>query len=1057
MEKKGKSFTPDEDQLRAIQAGIDQPLAVTAGPGTGKTQTMTQRFLALTRHFAPQEILALTFTNKAAEEMGHRLEKEGLDSQRLWVSTFHALAARLLRESPFNLGLDVNFRILEENQQELLLRQCIRLFVNSRLSELQELKERFRLNLPYLIAEFPRVIRRIKLHLLTPEAFRKLSVEKARQFYQPDPSFSPEEMELEFKLIELLAEAYSNYQEELLRQNALDFADLLLRLYQLLQDEEYRFRCRQRFQYILVDEFQDTNPAQFLLLELLAQPGMTNVSVVGDGYQSIYGFRDAEVTNLTERFPRSLEIPLTHNYRSFQPILNLSRHLMLPAIKPPPRRLKALLGKGGETSVELFGAASTEEEAEFIARKIRELLGQPLQTPNKMLQRTPGEPIGYGDLAILLRKMRNGEKVRLYQDALARYDIPFQTIGGGGFLHTEEVAEVINYLKVVDNPLDSLSLVAVLKSPCVGLSDQELYQLRQAADLHLSAGDPLFLALLITEEWLASLESETRRKIADFSQLLLRLIGVKNEISLAALVSRVMEESGYLQLVKRGASLSDRIKLANLQRFYRFAQDFEESGLSISLAAFLQYIDTLVEHNLDEPPTEIPLEEEVVTIMTIHQAKGLEFPVVFLSDFTTETLRPFRYRPLYFSPDWGLLVNTGPGRSRFHQYRRTQDPKEKEAEEEVRIKYVAMTRAQELLIITTSDPSGEQFQRLTNYCQQKLGPASLLKMPEEAAVTPSSAKDERVTPLTPQEVSQLKERLEALSSLHIEGTESRAPAPPQKRVLRRVRISFSQLNIFRHCPIKYQYLCQLKVPTLEYQEEPLLVAEEGRGAAGLSPMRFGTLIHKTLFEFHRQYPLKKRADKVELMRGIFRQLAMNEGVSPAEFNRMLKDRGEELFTSYAAHHYSDISPHFQEQEFNLKLPFPPRGEIALNGFIDRVHRQDGERFLVDYKTTRQLTPRLKEDYRFQMGIYLLACRRGCLGEELHKMKPLRAEVFLLPQGHAVEIDLSEEELPAIEQTIREIVQRIEEGDFRLTADHAQRDCLHCGYGGKEGFCPHKRT
>jgi len=1057
MEEKGKSFTPDEDQLRAIGAAIDEPLAIAAGPGTGKTQTMTQRFLALTRHFAPQAILALTFTNKAAEEMSHRLEKEGLDPHRIWVSTFHALAARLLRESPFHLGLDVNFRILEENQQELLLRHCVRLFVNSHISELQDLKERFHLNLPPLLSEFPRIIRRIKLHLLTPEEFRKLSIKKAHEFYQPTPSLPEEEMELELELIELLSDAYSSYQEELLRQNSLDFADLLLGLYHLLQDEGYRLRYQKRFKYILVDEFQDTNPAQFLILELLAQPGMTNVSVVGDFYQSIYGFRDADVTNLTERFPRSLEVPLTHNYRSFQPVLDLSRQLMLPAAKPPPQHLKAQRGKGRELSLGIFGACSTEEEAEFIARKIRELLGQPLQTPNKKLHKTIGEPISCGDFAILLRKMKPGEKVRIYQDALARYNIPFQTIGGGGFLHAEEVAEVINYLKVVDNPLDSLSLMAALKSPCFGLSDRELYRLRQAVDLHLSPGEPLFLTLLETEGWLASLLPETRKKIADFSQFLLRLIGAKHEISLAALVSRVMEESGYLLMIKSGATLTERIKLANLQRLYRFAQDFEEDGLPSSLSAFLQYIETLLEHNLDEPPTEIPLEEEVVTIMTIHQAKGLEFPVVFLSDFTTDTPRRFRYRPFYFSPEWGLLVNTGPSRRRFHQYRRTQDPKEKEAEEEVRIKYVAMTRAQELLIITTSDTSGEEFQSLRGYCQKEFGASSLLKMSEETSGKPSAPKDERFTPLTHQEVSQLKERLEALSSLQTEGMEGRAPAPTKKGVLRRVRISFSQLNIFRHCPIKYQYLYQLKVPTLEYREAPSLVAEKGTDAEWLSPTLFGTLIHRTLFEFHRQYPLKKGMDKVKLMREIFRQLAMNEGLSRSELNRMVKEKGEGIFTSYAAHSYSEISPLLQEQEFNLKLPLPPQGEITVDGFIDRLHRQNGEWVLVDYKTTDKLSTQLKEDYRFQMGIYLLACRYGCLGEELRKAESLRAEVFLLPQGRPVEIDLSDKELPTIEQTIKETVQKIEEGDFQLTAAHSQRDCHRCGYGGEQGFCPHKRV
>ncbi len=443
--------------------------------------------------------------------------------------------------------------------------------------------------------------------------------------------------------------------------------------------------------------------------------------------------------------------------------------------------------------------------------------------------------------------------------------------------------------------------------------------------------------------------------------------------------------------------------------------------------------------------------------MTIHQAKGLEFPVVFLSDFTTDTPRHFRYRPLYFSPEWGLLVNTGPARSRFHQYCSTQDPKQKGAEEEVRIKYVAMTRAQELLIITSSEASGEEFQKLRDYCQREFGASSLLEMPEEARGKPSPTKDDRVTPMTHQEMTQLKERVKALSSLQIEGTEGRVPSPPQKGVPRRVMISFSQLNIFRHCPIKYQYLYQLKVPTLEYSEEPLLGTDEGRGAERLGPMRFGTIIHNTLFEFHRQYPLKRGTDKVKLMRGIFRQLAMNEGVSPPELNRMLKERGEELFTSYAGHPYSEISPLFQEQEFNLKLPCPPRWEITLNGFIDRIHRQNGEWFLVDYKTTRRLTPQLKEDYRFQMGIYLLACRYGCLEEELRKGETLSAEIFLLPQGQPVEIDLSDEELPIIEQTIREIVQKIEEGDFQLTDAHSQRDCLTCGYGGEEGFCPHKRA
>lgn len=1036
----------DEDQRQAVEASPSKALKIIAGPGTGKTHTMIKRFMALSKVCPANQILALTFTNKAAEEMLLRLEAEGLQRHNLWVSTFHSFATRLLREFPFNAGLDAGFRIIEENEQELLLRRCL-----SKLKvENRELIEAIEALQPDLIDklwhELPAIVKRIKLHLLQPadfpRALKLLDRKTLRQVKLQD-----KEKKLEESIISLVEAYYRIYQAKLEENNVLDFSDLLLKLYNLLQDKSYRERCRRRFQYILVDEFQDTNIAQFKILDLLARPGMSNVSVVGDGKQSIYGFRDADMANLTRRFPPAEEVLLRVNYRSFQPILDFSGQLISRNYPRPIEELKAHLGKGTTISIGLFVAENEEEEAEFIARKIRQLLGGPLRSRNKILGRKEGDPINFGDFAVLMRAMRGRKKVQLIEQALNRWQIPYRIIGGAAFLGSQEAIDILNYLKIVENPLDDISMVAVLNNPGLRISDYQLCLLKESRFNNFSFYDnSLYSCLLATKELGSIFPPEVLDRLKEFRLFLDRMISLRDRVSLASLVSSVIEESGYLRYIKGGTAYRSQLGLANLQRLHRLAKEFDDRQVFCSLNDFVDYIDMIKQLGLDERDIEVAPTEEAVSLMTIHKAKGLEFPIVFMTDFPPKRQMRRKYRNLYFDEDFGLVVKgrKGEEHSRFQRFIKDKHPNQKDLEEEERVKYVGLTRAQELLILTAIESDNPDLSWLKEFCMRNHPLAKELQMSEKLPQEEGVRDDKK--PLENGERELILKRLDKLVGLELS-----TPYPPL--LPSQLRLSYSQLVVYMHCPLQYYFMYVLGIPRPDEQlEGGIIPFQENRyGDLNIKGLSWGILVHKALSQFHRTPPLPAFEERLQRLKEIFRLLLSDEGRE-----RRFSTKIDRILEKYASHPYSEIEPAYIDREFNLKLELQEGARINLRGFIDRIDRCDTGWKIIDYKTDAKITEHKMESWQFQLLTYLLALRRGALQPEIKPEDKFEIEILQMQKGKIISFSSTEYELHSAEKKITHIAEKIASSQFNLTEEHKERDCRSCYFGGDFGFCPHNR-
>ncbi len=759
---------PNPQQQEAITHPIDSPLKVIAGAGTGKTTILTYRFVRLLKDhpdLKPRNILALTFTNKAADEMASRIirlaREEGiiknpLDFTGLWVSTFHSFCGRVLRENAFEAGLDPEFEVMDELEARLFFHHVV--------------DDLFNLRIPFSPEEYPNIdftdtdlfyrhlfnfILHLKDRLISPEDFKRMSASGRNSFrerlqrlreshlLEEIPAQSrrallrrlesvEDQLRYEREMEEVIYLIYSEYQRKLAEEDRLDFADLIFRAYDLLlENDRIRGRYRSQFRYILVDEFQDTNEAQFKLLKLLAaDERMSNVTVVGDDKQSIYGWRDARVENVEdfraeEWGGRSLDI--TKNYRSYGEILEVAHHSITldpdfarKAVKLEPE----LRGYAHQPRVQLVIAPDRHTEAEFVALSIRDLMT---------------EGVKPSEIAILMRSVKHA---KAYEDALRREQIPYLTVGGVGFYDREEIKDIVCYLKLCLDPEDDQAMVRALRSPAVNLNDESIYRLRTIDP------DSFFQAISNAER----LNEEFGRDIAErLIRLRHRLIDLsrlarEGNTSIYRIAKWVIELSGYnLLLEKLPKSESIRVA-ANLRKILYLAGRFEAKNIQRRTAVggwqrledFISYIQFSIEREIGEEEAEVEM-EEVVRIMTVHQAKGLEFDVVFVVN-AKERIFPAlpRVPKLMFDEGDGLLINAKVGgrkpfklepyvdsKGRFLSIydeigvkNHSEIEREKQLREERRIWYVALTRARERLYITT--PSISSFMRRRTFVEEIL-------------------------------------------------------------------------------------------------------------------------------------------------------------------------------------------------------------------------------------------------------------------------------------------------------------------------------------------------
>ena len=569
-------ITLESEALNDVQAQAvehtDGPVLIFAGAGSGKTRVLTHRiaYLLGERGVAPDRILAVTFTNKAAGEMKTRLERMvGKDSRDLWVGTFHSMCVRMLRRDGMKAGIAPSFAIIDDADQRQLVKDI--------LDDL-DYDER-QLSPGTCLHE----ISKAKNSLIWPE-----------QYHEKQSSF----------LGERLANVYSEYERRLRESNSLDFDDLIVRTIDMLEkDDAVREKYQRKFQYILVDEYQDVNVAQYRLIALLGQKNK-NVTVVGDDDQSIYSWRGSDyrmILRFEEDFPGAKVFKLEENYRSTQRILDAANALVANNRTRAPKKLFTRRAEG--EGITVFSAATERDEARYVVEKIKQMVR---------------DGAAYKDFLILYR---TNAQSRVFEEAMIADGIPYRVVGGVGFYARSEIKDVIAYLRYILNPSDALAFKRIVNVPRRGIGQQTLAALVQAASARgLSVGEAIF-----DGELLRAAVPKKLKELERFADLIRAFRDRVDSTPAADLIVSVMEDSGYVRELQAEETHDARARIENLHELVGVAREYENNEPEGTLAGFLTNIALISDLDSLDP------DSSYVTLMTMHGAKGLEFSHVFLT------------------------------------------------------------------------------------------------------------------------------------------------------------------------------------------------------------------------------------------------------------------------------------------------------------------------------------------------------------------------------------------------------------------------------------------
>jgi DNA helicase-2/ATP-dependent DNA helicase PcrA len=590
------------------------PLLVIAGAGSGKTRVLTHRVahLLAAHGVKPNEILAITFTNKAAAEMKERVERNlGPIARAIWIMTFHSACGRILRSEAERLGYRSNFTIYDQADQVRLVKAC--------LEELERDPKRF---VPRGIHS---QISNAKNQLIGPDEYAS----RVASFYD-----------------QTVADVYTLYQRRLFASNAVDFDDMLMLTVDVLQRfPEARAKWAKAFRYVMVDEYQDTNHAQYVLLQLLTDVSK-NIMAVGDPDQSVYGFRGADIRNILDfekDFPSTKVIPLEQNYRSTNTILQAANHVISHNRERKEKNLWSDLGEG--EPVRVVETEDEHSEARFVAVEIAARIEE-----------------GYSAREIAVVYRTNAQS-RVLEDVLVRQGIAYQVIGGPRFYERAEIKDLIAYLQVIDNPADAVSLMRIANRPRRGIGDTSIARLVSYAD---GLNTSLWEAMGHVEE--AGLASASAKAVTQFRNVMESLMATATDASVATIVEAVLDRTGYLESLEAERTIEARGRIENLEELVGVAREYDAGGEERSLSGFLQEISLYSDQ--DALRNDEEGDGGQVTLMTLHNAKGLEFRAVFM-----------------IGVEEGIFPHA-------------RSIEENSLEEERRLAYVGMTRAKERLVLT---------------------------------------------------------------------------------------------------------------------------------------------------------------------------------------------------------------------------------------------------------------------------------------------------------------------------------------------------------------------
>jgi len=979
------------------------PLLIIAGAGTGKTTVITRRiaWLILSGLAASDEILAVTFTDKAAGEMEERVDKllpyGYLD---LWISTFHSFCERILHDHAIEVGLPDNFKLLNQIDQAMLIRENLDRFDLDYYKPLG--------NPTRFIQSLVKHFSRCKDEIVSPEDYFKL-VEKKE--LSQDSALSNGLMKEEILRLKEIARAYHTYQQLLLENNALDFGDLINYTLKLFRERPLILeKYRQKFKYILVDEFQDTNYAQYELIKLLSQPN-NNLTVCFDDDQSIYKFRGASVSNVLQfnkDFPQSKKVCLIKNYRSYQNILDLAYNFIQ---LNNPNRLewqltnsslkekisnfskRLIAQKEGKGEIKVFHLKTQEEEAEKVAEKIIEL-------------KNKDKEASWNDFTVLVRANNYAD---VFIQAFSKVGIPYQFLASVGLYKKPVILDILAYLKLLDNYHESAALYRILNSPVFALKQQDLSSLSYWAN---RKGWSLYETLEKSNS-LQGISSDGLNKINRLLGLIQKHSQQAREENVGRVILSFLEDSGYLKLLSRAESQEMVDNIDWLNQFFKKVEEFERTSEDKSLKSFQEMIE-LARDAGDLGTMKPSLAEEgpeTVKILTIHGAKGLEFKYVFVVSLVDRRFPSIERKEQIELPE--ELIKEIVPEGDIH------------LQEERRLFYVAMTRAKDGLFFTWADDYGGVRKKRPSRFLMELG---LVEKKEGEEIKEKEEKKEKISL-----VEEFRRRKSYFTSPWLNNKDWLLKLP--------AKFSFTQLKAFETCPLQYKFQHILHIPV--------------RGKWTFS---FGKSMHATLQKFFQRIMEASRKKQVNLFNEkeeqttpnslekipvsleellkIYEESWIEDWYLDKEHQKKYQDKGRKILKEFYKKLEKEGLPkvRFLELGFNFKL-----GDYTIKGVMDRVDElSPGQLEIIDYKTGQSKAGKtLSLDDKEQLLIYQMAA------EEIFREKPVKLTFYYLDDNNSVSFLGKKEEIEALKKKIIKTIEEIKKGEFSPSPSPFK--CKHCDF------------
>ncbi len=952
------------EQKLAVEHG-QGPLLIVAGAGTGKTTVITERirFLITQKGIKPDEILALTFTEKAAKEMEERVDKlMPYGYTEMWISTFHSFCDTILKQEALNIGLTPSYRLVSEAESILLLRNSL-----------------FKLNLNYyrplgnptkfmeaLLNHFSR----LKDEDITPEEYKKF-VSSLKDGASVDDEVLSHEQLKELSL------TYAEFEKIKTVEGVMNFSDLITNTLLLFRTRPNILeKYQNKFKFILVDEFQDTNYAQNELAIMLAGD-KKNITVVADDDQAIYRWRGAALSNVMQfkqNFDKAKIITLTKNYRSTQAILD-SSYEMIQHNNPNRLEIAENISKKLTSQrnikrkpIEVFFENRLDEEAERIGQKIEELVDSKEYT--------------YRDIAILVRANNHAHPISSY---LQRRRIPFQFLGPGQLFHQDEVKDLIAYLKVLADLTDTVSLFRVLSIDEFDIAERDLnYLLNLSKRKNLT----LFEALSFMDETYVSEKAKETIKMI-YKTIVGHLELIKRN-SAGQILYYFLEDTGLYQKLLNFHTQKDERKALNIAKFFDRLKTFEYQEENAGVYAVVEWIDLMSQ--IGESPTVSDIDVKdfnAVNILTVHSSKGLEFPVVFIVNVVNDRF-PGRERREKIPVPTQLLKTESALKTKTEKNEIDIIPPNYHLQEERRLFYVAMTRAKDRLFITGAKFYGEGKR------EKKLSPFVFEALPNLVIKSPEEAPSHQLTLL---ELAEEFKKTEEISESAIR--------PSIKS------ISYSQMQAFDICPLHYKARYILGIPT-----------------APSSAQIFGITLHKTLSNFYKlvqKNNTKKNAKlSVEDLLKLLDESWSSEGYHDKGHEKEARRRAEKILKDYFKKHFD---PKHVPLEIELPFTFHLKNGIRVIGTMDRVDAlPDGSIEIMDYKTGA-INSNQKSSYKFQLCLYALAATKinnPVFKKDLSKIK---LTLFYIESGEKWTETVTQDDLSGLEERIMKKVEEIEMSNF----------------------------